>query len=263
MVAPISLYLIASVLAIEENPQPNPSESNDIAFALRQAAKAQKEAKKWLDQNKDGFMRGMDKNAIGQDGGRQGSRSQGSCPGRLFANQGDKGGACFSKGAPPEGVPPNSVSSLDPSFPGKSKTLAPMETKNLLIFVSFSMPEASLKSLFQEAQKQGAILVMRGLYQDSFVQTARKLQQLGISVDIHPELFEAHHITSVPTFIKIDNGHPLYSLKGNVTLDFALKKFDQLIGDRRVGNPLVGSQLVGNRRVGSQPVNDRRIKEGS
>jgi len=283
MFAPISLYLIASVLAIEENHQPNPSGNNDIAFALQQAAKAQKEAKKWLDQNKGDFMRGMDKNAMSQCSRSQdpqgqhsesrasgrhafpnrGSLSRGSCPSRLFAKQGDKagkgnnedkGGGCFSKGTPPKGVSPEGasledVSSPNPSFSGGHETLAPMKTKNLLIFVSFSMPEASLKSLFQEAQKQGAVLVMRGLYQDSFVQTAQKFQQLGIAVDIHPKLFEAHHITSVPTFIKTNNGRPLYSLKGNVTLDFALKKFDQRVREQPVRNQLVGNQHVSIQRT--------------
>ena len=117
---------------------------------------------------------------------------------------------------------------------------------HILVFVSFSMPEASLKSLAQEAQgdasqgdaSQGisfqqppVVLVMRGLYQDSFVKTALKLQKLGIAVDIHPELFETHHVTSVPTFVKLENGQPIHSLKGNVTLDFVVKTFEK----QRVG----------------------------
>ena len=109
----------------------------------------------------------------------------------------------------------------------------------ILVFVSFSMSEASLKSLAQEAQrdasqgvstqKHQATLVMRGLYQDSFVKTAQKLQELGITVDIHPDLFETHHVTSVPTFVFIKDGHPLCNLKGNVTLDFVAKKFEDQI----------------------------------
>ena len=114
-------------------------------------------------------------------------------------------------------------------------------TNHILVFVSFSMPEASLKSLAQEAQRDASqgvsfqqppvVLVMRGLYQDSFVKTALKLQELGIAVDIHPELFETHHVTSVPTFVKLENGQPIHSLKGNVTLDFVVKTFEK----QRVG----------------------------
>ena len=107
-------------------------------------------------------------------------------------------------------------------------SLSPKENAGqILVFVSFSMPKMSLKSLAREAQQHNAVLVMRGLYQDSFVKTAMKLQELGIAVDIHPELFEAHHVTSVPTFVWIKNGHPPHSLKGNVTLEFVAKKFKE------------------------------------
>jgi type-F conjugative transfer system pilin assembly protein TrbC len=159
--------------------------------------------------------------------------------------------------------------------------MLPTRDKNqLYVFVSFSMPEMSLKTLAQEAervstlrtsspktstpesstQKYNAVLVMRGLYQDSFVKTAQKLQQLGIAVDINPELFETHNVTSVPTFVFLRNTHPIttqvseaqastaqvaYSLKGNVTLAFAIKKFkDQLAGNQLVGHQLAGDQLA-------------------
>ena len=101
------------------------------------------------------------------------------------------------------------------------------KTERIMIFVSFSMPDASLKALAQDAKKHNAVLVMRGLYQDSFVKTASRLQELGITVDVHPELFETHHVTSVPTFVKLKDGQPTYSLKGNVTLGFAMKVFEE------------------------------------
>lgn len=97
-------------------------------------------------------------------------------------------------------------------------------TAQILVFVSFSMPELSLKSLFQEAHQHNAVLVMRGLYQDSFVRTVQKLQELGVTIDINPELFEAHNITSVPTFIVLKNSHSAHMLRGNVTLEFATQK---------------------------------------
>jgi len=121
------------------------------------------------------------------------------------------------------------VTRHDPSTSLKergSQNLVPLKA-GILVFVSFSMPEASLKSLAQEAQNHRATLVMRGLYQDSIVKTASKLHELGIAVDIHPELFESHHVTSVPTFVRLENGEAIYSLKGNVTLDFAAKTFEE------------------------------------
>jgi len=99
------------------------------------------------------------------------------------------------------------------------------KSSQILVFVSFSMPESSLKSLFKEAKDYNAVLIMRGLHEDSFVKTTQKLQGLGITVDINPELFEKHHIKVVPTFISVRSDYPICRLKGNVTLEFASQKF--------------------------------------
>lgn len=126
------------------------------------------------------------------------------------------------------------VKNMTPPIPQSAstqKTAAQKENADqILVFISFSMPEASLKNLAQEAQRVSAqqhnvVLVMRGLYRDSFVKTAQKIEELGIAVDIHPELFQAHHVTSVPTFVRLEDGKSIHSLKGNVTLDFAMEAF--------------------------------------
>lgn len=108
----------------------------------------------------------------------------------------------------------------------------------VLIFVSFSMPESSLKSLGEEAERYPEnacrpVLVMRGLYQDSFAKTAEKLKDLKVPVEINPDLFEAHQVTAVPTFVAVKDGKALHSLKGNVTLAFAIKTF----AEREGGTP--------------------------
>lgn len=183
------------------------------AWAIQQAVEVQKEANKLI--NKDNLL--------------QGEQSQRGCPSQLTeeklvpAKAGkDQINGCLRNNTSP-------VTQRDPSTSLKEKgsqdlVLAKAE---ILVFVSFSMPETSLKSLAQEAQNHRAILVMRGLYQDSFVKTASKLHELGIAVDIHPELFEFHHITSVPTFVRLEDGEAIYSLKGNVTLGFAAKTFEE------------------------------------
>jgi len=131
----------------------------------------------------------------------------------------------------PKGCPsslwgkPHACASTSPQSERK-EFLPQKEDSRLLVFVSLSMPDASLKALAQDAKRHNAVLVMRGLYQDNFVKTAQKLQELGIAVDIHPELFETHHVTSVPTFVKLKDGRPIYSLKGNVTLDFVVNTFE-------------------------------------
>ncbi len=191
-------------------------------WATQQAGEVQKEANKLIDKG----------NLL------QGERSQRGCPSQLTeeklvpAKAGKDQGKDQINGCLRNNTSP--VTQRDPSTSLKEKgsqylVLAKAE---ILVFVSFSMPEISLKSLAQEAQKHAgthvhAILIMRGLYQDSFVKTASKLHELGIAVDIHPELFETHHVTSVPTFIRLEDGEAIYSLRGNVTLGFAAKTFEE------------------------------------
>jgi type-F conjugative transfer system pilin assembly protein TrbC len=127
-------------------------------------------------------------------------------------------------------VPGNLMASLSLEKLTKIENAPEHNGCQILVFVSFSMPEASLKSLAQEITRDSetpcrSILVMRGLYQDSFAKTAEKLKDLGIAVEINPELFDAHQITTVPTFVFVRDGKSLHRLRGNVTLTFASKTF--------------------------------------
>ena len=123
--------------------------------------------------------------------------------------------------------PKNSCSSSLFKTPGKSVN-DKYTGKRLLVFVSFSMSGSSLKSLAEEANTHNAVLIMRGLHEDSFVKTAAKLKELEVSVDIHPELFETHKITSVPTFIEVKDKEEINRLSGNVSLKFCVSKFEEL-----------------------------------
>lgn len=97
----------------------------------------------------------------------------------------------------------------------------------VLVFVSLSMPKASLVALRQEALQRGATLVIRGLYDNSFLKTKDKIVEIhpeGLPLMIHPQLFKEYHVERVPTFIEIRDGQEVARLRGNVTLDFALSK---------------------------------------
>lgn len=138
----------------------------------------------------------------------------------------------FEKPNSKKGCPSQNLKEGKNAKRGCVKNTAPQlsndnKATQILVFVSFSMPETSIKSLFQEAHLHNAVLVMRGLYQNSFVQTAQKLQELGVTIDINPELFETHNISSVPTFIFLTHSHPIHFLRGNVTLEFVSKKFKE------------------------------------
>lgn len=106
----------------------------------------------------------------------------------------------------------------------------------ILVFVSFSMPKASLTALAKEAEKFGAVLVMRGLKGDSFKDTQAAFQGLGeekkSGIEINPELFETYQIKQVPVFVRvktISEGElqEIGRLSGNVSLAFAAQKLQE------------------------------------
>ncbi|MDR1235381.1 MAG: type-F conjugative transfer system pilin assembly protein TrbC [Holosporaceae bacterium] len=94
----------------------------------------------------------------------------------------------------------------------------------ILVFVSFSMPKISLTELSEQSQKYNATLVLRGIYQDSFLKTKDKILEInpnGLRLDINPRLFKEYGIERVPTFVLLRNGREVNRLSGNVTLEFA------------------------------------------
>jgi conjugal transfer pilus assembly protein TrbC len=113
-------------------------------------------------------------------------------------------------------------------FCGIAEPAALEDSDQTLIFVSLSMPEASLKALYQEAEQQGAVLVLRGLKDNSFKRSAEALKILGIGVQIDPTLFEKYAIQSVPTFVRT-RGSEYDSISGNISLVYALQRFKENI----------------------------------
>jgi type-F conjugative transfer system pilin assembly protein TrbC len=102
----------------------------------------------------------------------------------------------------------------------------------LLVFVSFSMPRESLKALGTHVNKLGGKLILRGLLNGNFRETAQKLKDLQEEVIIDPPLFEAYQVERVPTFVlrpKNTDGAEEEAvhdrLVGNVSLEYALEQF--------------------------------------
>jgi type-F conjugative transfer system pilin assembly protein TrbC len=129
-----------------------------------------------------------------------------------------KGKGCFVKGT------------ISCAKPQESKQ--PIETKqeaspsNLYVFVSFSMPKQALKSLALEAKKHKAVLVIRGLIDNSFLKTATFVKDLEESVILDPLLFREYNVGVVPTFIETHQAG-YKKISGNVTLAYALSKFKE------------------------------------
>ena len=75
---------------------------------------------------------------------------------------------------------------------------------DLLVFVSFSMPHASLERLAMDAARTDAVLVFRGPKDGSLKKTLQAfepLAKLGARAIIHPEAFTRNHVDSVPVVV--------------------------------------------------------------
>ena len=89
-----------------------------------------------------------------------------------------------------------------------------------LIFVSFSMPKATLQALYNDAKNQNAVLLLRGLKDGSFKSTAEYLRSLEISVQIDPSLFKKYQISRVPTIVALGE-NKFDSISGNISFGYA------------------------------------------
>ncbi|EER20882.1 MULTISPECIES: TrbC family F-type conjugative pilus assembly protein [spotted fever group] len=98
---------------------------------------------------------------------------------------------------------------------------------NRYIFVSFSMSDEALKAYYRESEELQAILVIRGLVNNNFLDTRQKALDLSINFNIDPELFENYHVTSVPVIIEDDKLTGIKKVSGHIPLSAALELFKQ------------------------------------
>ncbi|KJW03853.1 type-F conjugative transfer system pilin assembly protein TrbC [Rickettsia argasii] len=101
--------------------------------------------------------------------------------------------------------------------------IQPKTYNQIYIFISFSMPDSALKSYYVAAERAGAKLVMRGLKNNSFLDTKAQADEIGISFDINPNLFEKYQITSVPAIIVNSEDKGVKKLTGHISLHDALE----------------------------------------
>ncbi len=99
---------------------------------------------------------------------------------------------------------------------------------DLVVFVSMSMPNASLKRIAFETARVGGVMVLRGFVNDSLKQTisaTREFANLGAQLQVNPELFKSYNVQSVPTFVLSRNAQEKSSCesqqacKGNFQLE--------------------------------------------
>jgi len=109
---------------------------------------------------------------------------------------------------------------------------------NLLIFISFSMPNNLIKEYTQQAKETGGVLVLRGMIDKSIAKTAIKLNDInnkqGVNAIIDPNLFKLYNIKRVPAIVVAEyKGYPCVDCKqtpiydkitGAVSLEYALEQ---------------------------------------
>lgn len=113
------------------------------------------------------------------------------------------------------------------------------EAPELMVFVSLSMPEESLRRIGMQAKKLGAVVVLRGMkfglrnWNDS-VNALKPISNTGADIQIHPELFTRYNVTAVPTLVVSSSpksgcqdeacASQAASVTGDVSLDYALER---------------------------------------
>lgn len=151
--------------------------------------------------------------------------------------------------AVPQTMPQVDIGALTEQYTSRMNPQPPgglLQRPQLLVFVTMAMPAPSLKALVVQAEKSGAVLVMRGLVNDSIRQTGAAVRELvgehqtGIVVD--PEAFDRYGVTHAPTFVLTKSGSgPVMpcggkacaptdghvQVTGDVSLDYALEKIEE------------------------------------
>jgi conjugal transfer pilus assembly protein TrbC len=127
------------------------------------------------------------------------------------------------------------------------------KVSNVLVFLSFSMPEQSLETWLLQCKQSGATPVIRGLIDNSFKKTVQALQNLskktGLGVQVDPILFKTFAIEQVPAVAYVAEipDCPLnmnclparYSkIYGDISLDYALEKMQTDENKQELDKPI-------------------------
>lgn len=130
---------------------------------------------------------------------------------------------------------------VDLSAQAQSLTTGP----RLLVFVSFAMPEPTLKRLVEQAGRANATLVLRGFVNGSLRDTVARVQGLigdrRVPFQIDPQGFDRFAIDKTPSFVLVLDGASTRScasgqcfandayvrVAGDVSLDYALESIER------------------------------------
>lgn len=116
---------------------------------------------------------------------------------------------------------------INPAFKDQEQNEQQFTGPRLIVFISTSMPEKSIKQWAKQADLLGAELVIRGFVNNSFKETIILAQQLfgsdkvgGFNID--PFKFKQYAIEGVPTVV-LDVSGNIDTVSGDIGLIEALK----------------------------------------
>ena len=102
--------------------------------------------------------------------------------------------------------------------------------QGIQVFISSSMPEASLKQWLEQSKKAKVPVLMRGFIENNFAKTVITLRALALAtgngVEINPEQFTKYVIDKVPAVV-IDDGDYYVTIYDDVGLEYVLEKVNQ------------------------------------
>ena len=112
----------------------------------------------------------------------------------------------------------------------------------VLVFVSLSMPTASLVRLARDAHRAGATVFLRGFKDDSLAKTREALLPIlrevnpAPAIQIHPNAFSTYGVTTVPTVVLTRStasaeSMPYAAVVGDVSLRYALEHLSRTAGE--------------------------------
>lgn len=121
----------------------------------------------------------------------------------------------------------------------------PASAPALMVFVSLSMPQPTLRKLVDQAARAQATLILRGLADNSIRTTITQVQalvgQADVALQIDPQAFDRFAIERVPSFVLVRDGtrpasctsgvcappDAFLKLTGDVSIDYALRAMQQ------------------------------------
>lgn len=127
-------------------------------------------------------------------------------------------------------------------YSAQTNAVNAQENNNLLVFVSFSLPEPILKRLADQVAQAKGVMVLRGFKEGSLKKTVQAIERMGLTqgnIKIYPQAFTQYRIAAVPSFVLAKSqGQPLdqegcalpedyVSVSGDTSLAFALETIER------------------------------------